>query len=83
MTFVLAWKPFLQPLPGAWHDSVWPLLILPLCLAVSVVYKSIKCDSMRQVPRQAAEITLWILLGMGGAAVALAGLVKGVEMWRG
>jgi hypothetical protein len=81
--FVLAWEPFLQPLPGAWHDGVWPFLILPLCIAVSVVYKSIKCESMRQVPRQAAEITFWILMGMGGAALALAVLVKGVELWRG
>ncbi len=79
---VLAWIPFLQPLPFAWHDGVWPFLMLPLCIAVAVVYKSIKCEFMSQVPRQAAEITLWILFGMGSAAVALAGIVKSVEMWR-
>ena len=83
MMALLAWVPFLQPLPGAWHNAVWPILILPLCVAVSVVYKSIKCDLMRNVPRQAAEITLWILLGMCGAALALGLMVKGVEAWRG
>ena len=67
--------------PGTWPDSVWPFLILPLCIAVSVVYKSIKCETMRRAA-QAAEIAFWILLGMGGEAVALAGLVKGVEMAR-
>ena len=66
--------PFLKPLP-AWHDWAWPLLILPLCVAVSVVYKSIKCKSMSHVPREAAAITLWILLGMVAAAVVLYALV--------
>jgi hypothetical protein len=80
---LLAWIPFLQPMPGAWHNAVWPFLMLPLCVAVSVVYKSIKCDSMRDVPKQAAEITIWIVLGMVGAALALGLLVRGVEAWRG
>ena len=53
-----AYRPFLDPLP-VWSDKVWPWLLLPLCLAVSVVYKSIKCRSMRQVPREALVITGW------------------------
>jgi hypothetical protein len=80
--YVLAWKPFLQPLPGVWHNAVWPLLMLPLCAAVAIVYKSIKCNSMRDVPKQAFEITLWIVLGMAFAATLLAGLVTGVEAWQ-
>ena len=51
--------PFLQPLP-VWDQ--WYLLMLPLCIAVSVVYKAIKCQSMKKVPMQAAIITaFWIL----------------------
>ena len=50
--------PFLQPLP-VWDQ--WYLLMLPLCIAVSVVYKAIKCQSMKKVPMQAAIITAWIL----------------------
>jgi hypothetical protein len=65
-------RPFLQPLP-VWN--FWYVLILPLCAAVAVVYKSIKCRSMSQVPRQAATITLWILLSFAAAAAALAGVV--------
>lgn len=68
--------PFMQPLP-AW--DYWYLLALPLCLAVSVVYKSIRCRSMRTVPREAAKATAWIILGLVGAAVALSVVVKAFE----
>ena len=71
--------PFLQPLP-VWDQ--WYLLILPLCIAVSVVYKSIKCKSMKKVPMQAAIITAWILLSFFAAGVGLAGLVDVVEKLR-
>jgi hypothetical protein len=56
--------------------------MLPLCLAVSVVYKSIKCKSMKKVPMQAAIITAWILLSFFAAGVGLAGLVSVVEKLR-
>lgn len=69
-------QPFLQPLP-AWN--YWYLLLLPLCLGVSIVYKSIKCSSMKQVPLAAIEISFWILLGMVGAAAVLAMLMRLLE----
>ena len=72
----LGYTPFMQPLP-AW--DVWYLLALPLCLAVSVVYKSIRCRSMRKVPREAVVATGWILLGLVAAAVVLAVVVWAME----
>jgi hypothetical protein len=72
MNLLAAYKPFLDPLP-IW--DYWPLLLLPLVVAVSVVYKSIKCKSMTTVPREAAGITFWILLGMICAAAGLCGIV--------
>jgi hypothetical protein len=69
-------RPFLQPLP-IW--DYWPWLLLPLCVAVAVVYKSIKCRHMRQVPKEAGVLTLYILGGMAGAAAALAVVVKLIE----
>lgn len=75
---VPAWTPFLDPIP-IWRDSIWPWLLLPLAVAVSIVYKSIKCRSMRQVPREATVITVWIILGMIAAAIVLAGVVKVLE----
>ena len=76
---MLAWTPFLDPIP-VWGNAVWPWLLLPLTIAVSIVYKSIKCRSMRQVPREAAGIAMWIVVGMVAAAVILAGVVKVTEM---
>lgn len=74
---VLAYTPFVSPLP-IWN--AWMLLLLPLSIAVAIVYKSIKCHSMRQVPREAALITLWIIAGFAMAALVLAGVVKALEI---
>ena len=63
-----------QPLYRAW--DYWYLLMLPLCLAVAIVYKSIKCRSMSTVPREAAVTFFWIVGGIVLAAAALAGLVR-------
>ena len=49
---VLAYTPFLEPLEV---DRYWLVLILPLALAISVVYKTIKLADLSQVPRQAAK----------------------------
>jgi hypothetical protein len=65
--------PFLRPLP-IW--DYWYLLLPPLCIGVAIVYKSIKCRHMSQVPREATVIAIWILLGMIGAALGLAIIVQ-------
>jgi hypothetical protein len=72
----VGYVPFMQPLP-AW--DVWYLLALPLCIAVSIVYKSIRCRSMKKVPREAAKATGWILLGLILAAITLATVVELME----
>ena len=79
LAFVLAYVPFMQPLP-AW--DVWYLLAVPLCAGVAVVYKAIRCRWMRSVPREAAKMTAWILLGLAGAAAGLWLLVRAFE-WAG
>ena len=76
--FLLGYIPFLRPLP-VWQDGGWPWLLLPLCVAVAIVYKSIKAPSMREAPKQAAFITIWILAAMGAAAAVLAGVVRFLE----
>ena len=75
-TSILAWIPFLTPLP-IW--TYWPALLFPLCAIVAIVYKSIKCASMKQVPREATALFIWILIGMAAAAVILTGIVKVME----
>ncbi|MGB7160958.1 MAG: hypothetical protein WBD40_23050 [Tepidisphaeraceae bacterium] len=73
---LLAFVPFLTPLP-MW--DYWPALLFPLCAIVATVYKSIKCASMKEVPREATALFIWILLGMAAAAVILTGIVKVME----
>jgi hypothetical protein len=73
-SILVTYVPFLYPLPGAWN--VWWLLLLPLCAALAIVYKSIKCRSMKQVPLEAAVILFWIIGGLVASAALLAAVVK-------
>jgi hypothetical protein len=73
------WRAFLDPLP-VWN--VWYLLLVPLCAGVAVVWKSIKCEAVRKIPGQAAELLFWILFTMIVAGVGLAFLVRAIEWWQ-
>ncbi len=68
--------PFLKPAP-VW--SYWYLLSLPLCLIITVVYKSVRCQSMSRVPREAAQLFAFILLVMVASAAGLGFLVRFLE----
>ena len=74
MSPLLAYTPFVQPLPGVW--DYWAWLLLPLCIGVALVYKAIKARSMARVPIETTLITVYILLSMVAAGVALAVLVR-------
>lgn len=63
--------PFVQPLP-VW--DYWWMLLLPLVMGVGLVWKSLKCQHVRQIPRQTLSISLWIV----GGFVAVAGMVYAV-----
>jgi hypothetical protein len=46
------------------------LMLLPLCLAISVVYKTTKCETVREIPGAALVSWITIVVGMylvGGA----------------
>jgi len=72
-----AYVPFVKPLPLGWTH--WYLLLLPLCLAIAVVYKSIRCQSMRRVPRESLVLFVFIVAVMMATAGALATLVNYLE----
>jgi hypothetical protein len=72
-TFI-SFIPFIYPLPIWTNPWIWPLLLLPLCLAVAVVYKSVRCSTVSRVPREATGLFITIILGMILTAAALAGL---------
>jgi membrane protein YdbS with pleckstrin-like domain len=67
------YEPFVKAMP-VWDG--WYVWLLPLCLAIAIVYKSIRCDSMRGVPRQALALFAFIIVVMILAAGALAALVR-------
>jgi hypothetical protein len=71
---LLAYAPFLDPLPIWDRNWFWALLLVPLCAAVAVVYKSIRCSRMSQVPRESVVLFITIIVGMVVAAAALAGI---------
>ena len=74
MILPLAYVFFMDPLPIWVRNWIWPLLLLPLCLAVAIVYKSVRCRSMSTVAREATGLFITIVLGMVVTAAALAGL---------
>jgi hypothetical protein len=76
---ILAYDPFLDPLPIWVRPWIWPLLLLPLSAAVAVVYKSIRCRSMSTVARESFTLFVTIIAGMVLAAAALSGLAKFME----
>jgi hypothetical protein len=73
ISLMLAYQMFLDPMP-VW--DYWPWTLIPLAAGVSIVYKSMKCKSMKTVPLEAAAITFWILFGMAAAAGVLWGIVE-------
>jgi hypothetical protein len=75
----LAYTPFIDPLPIWSPDWMWVILLIPLCAAVAIVYKTIKCGAVNRIPREALVLFVTIVVGMLMAAAALAGIVKLME----
>ncbi len=69
-------RPFVQPAP-LW--DYWAWLLVPLCLGIAIVYKCVRCNQMKRVPREALVLFVFILVVMVSAAGALAGLVRLME----
>ncbi|MBC7785396.1 MAG: hypothetical protein H7144_16305 [Burkholderiales bacterium] len=62
------YRPFLTPLP-VW--DYWVLLLIPLCAGIAIVYKTIKCRYVSQVPKEALILTLFILAAMVGVGAGV------------
>ena len=60
---------FLNPVTLArWQSMV---LLLPLCLSISVVYKTTKCGNIRDIPLASAVSWITIVVGMYAVGIAL------------
>lgn len=74
MTHMLAWTPFVEPLPtiGSW----WPLLLLPLSLGLSLVFRAIRTKDLSNYARDVVIMTVQIVLAMVGLGLVFAIIVQ-------
>jgi len=66
LTYALATL-FLDPIPLSGLQRA--ALLLPICLSISVVYRTIKTPDLRDIPR--TSLTLWVTIVVGMWLVAL------------
>ena len=69
MIHALAYTPFADPLVGGWN--YWYLTLLPLALGVALVYKSMRVETLEQVPRQTLRAFLKFIIAFILLAAAL------------
>ena len=60
---------FLEPI--AIHGSWRLVMLVPLSLAIAVVYKTIRCREVRDIPAASAVLCLTMVFGMLAIGVAL------------
>jgi hypothetical protein len=58
-----------------WLRLVWAV---PLCMAIAIVYKTLRLENLRRLPISAAALTITILLGMAVVGIALLALHEAV-----
>jgi len=71
---LLAYLPFLEPLPGV--QRWWMLLLVPLAFGISVIYKALRMPSLDAFWRSVGVMTVQIVLGMAGLAIGFLVLVQ-------
>ena len=76
MSGLFAYVPFLYPL-NALHDW-WYVLILPLALGLSMVYKAMRVNDLSRYWHDVVTMTIQIILGILALALALHVLVQWV-----
>ncbi len=76
---MLAWIPFIEPL-NIFHQW-WYLLLLPLSLGISVVYKGVRMRDLQGFWREATIMTVQIVLAMIALAIGVTLLVQVIIPW--
>lgn len=71
---LLAWTPFLTPLPFV--QSAWLWLLIPLVVGISMMYKAARADSLEKYWRQVAIMSLQVLAAFAGLALGFFILVQ-------
>jgi hypothetical protein len=57
----LAWRPFIDPLDA---HRAWFLLLIPMALFISMVYKGVRLPELDRYWRQVAVMTFQIVVGI-------------------
>ena len=65
---LLAYRPFLDPLP---LDSYWYLLLIPISIGISLAYKAVRVRDMKDYPRQVLVLTIQIVVSMAALGVGM------------
>ncbi|HUS90772.1 MAG TPA: hypothetical protein VM695_02940 [Phycisphaerae bacterium] len=66
---MIAWTPFHNPMTLSFYHELW--LLLPLCAAVGVVYKTIRIHDLRHLVREVIFLMLYMVFGLFALAVAI------------
>jgi len=66
---VTAWTLFYNPITLSFYGELW--LLLPLCAAVGVVYKTIRIHHLRRLPREVLFLVLYMVAGLVLLSVGL------------
>lgn len=64
----LAYRPFLDPLPV---HHLWLALLVPLTLAIALVYKALRLPTLERLWSETARLTVTIIASMAAAAIVL------------
>ncbi|MFG0282883.1 MAG: hypothetical protein ACF8R7_00535 [Phycisphaerales bacterium JB039] len=59
--WILAWRPFLDPLP---LEGTWFLLLAPLALLISMGYKAVRVPNMERYWRDVLVMTMQVIIFM-------------------
>ena len=73
-TPLLAWIPFIQPMPGV--QSHWLWLLPVLILGIAMMYKAIRVENVDRWPREVVIMVGQVVLAFIGLAVGLFLLVQ-------
>jgi len=79
MPTLLAWIPFIQPL-NLFHEW-WYLLLAPLALGISIIYKAVRSPNLHGYWRETLVMTAQIVLAMIALALMITLLVQVVIPW--
>ena len=76
LVHLLAFTPLVDPLTALYPrlDDYWLWFVIPLVLAISIVYKGTRVATVKRLPAEASLMAAQILLLLLVASIALYGL---------